>query len=70
MCCVICSNIINVWHDLQYLLPLCACKFLVIDNFVGLIPEPEVVDDNESKDLKMLYHTGYKWRKHNIFYDE
>lgn len=38
--------------------------------YAGLIPEPEVVDDNESKEMKALYHTGYKWRKFNIFYDE
>jgi len=47
-----------------------ASKFLVLDNFVGLIPEPEILDDNESKDLKALYHSGYKWRKFKIFYDD
>lgn len=38
--------------------------------YAGLIPEPEICDDNESRDLKALYHTGYKWRKFKIFYDD
>jgi len=72
VCVCVCGNIINyyVLCDLQYFLLLSAIKFLVLDIFVGLIPEPEVVDDNESKELKSLYHTGYKWRKNNIFYDD
>jgi len=46
-----------------------AGMLLVLDNFVGLIPEPEY-DDSESKELKSLYHTGYRWRKNKIFYDD
>ena len=56
-------------YALYYFLPLCANEITVLDNFVGLIPEPPEADD-EPKELKALYHSGYKWRRHNIFYDE
>jgi len=56
-----CVTLFMLWVDDFVLCSACS--------FVGLVPEPEIIDD-EPKALKELYHTGYKWRKHNIFYDE
>jgi len=41
---------------------------VVLNNFVGLIPEP-LLEDNIEQRLE-LWHSGFKWRKFNIFYDE
>jgi len=41
---------------------------VVLDNFVGLIPEPPLEENIEQR--LELWHTGFKWRRHNIFYDE
>ena len=43
-------------------------NIVVHDYSVGLIPEPPLEENIEQR--RELWHSGFKWRKHNIYYDE
>jgi len=43
---------------------------ITVLNFVGLIPEPDPEPEENIEQPRHLWDSGYKWRRHNIFYDE